>query len=97
MWSSSSRFLPAAVAVARTYFDAHGAELKDLANKGKSAGAIHHRYGAGNGEFVIVDEWKTREACEKFFNDPAIATVMANAGASGPPAIAFYEGLATAF
>jgi quinol monooxygenase YgiN len=87
--------VPGDVAKARSAFAASGEFLKTTSEQGKAAGALHHKFAAGDGEIVIVDEWSSREAFEKFFANPEIAKFMADAGASGPPAVEFYETLET--
>ena len=82
-------------AKARAAFESKSEEMKGIAEAGKAAGALHHKFAAGDNEIVVVDEWESRAAFEKFFADPKIAELMADAGASGPPAIEFYEALET--
>ena len=71
--------------------------LTAIANRGRELGAIHHRFGIGDGNVFVVDEWDNAEAFQGFFEDnEEIAAVMQAAGASGPPQISVYEALETA-
>ena len=88
--------VPGDVAKARATFEAQSDFLNRTSQRGQAAGALHHKFAAGEGEIVVVDEWSSREAFEQFFADPSIAEFMADAGASGPPVVEFYEALETA-
>ena len=67
-----------------------------VAQRGKSMGAIHHRFAAANGDIVVMDEWESREQFERFFNEtPEIGEFMQAAGIQSQPEISFYEPLAT--
>jgi quinol monooxygenase YgiN len=57
----------------------------------KRAGAIHHRFGVNGDTLVIVDEWPSAEAFQKFFDHPTIASISQEAGASGPPEVTIFE------
>jgi heme-degrading monooxygenase HmoA len=76
---------------------AHG-EWKDrinsIAQRGKSMGAIHHRFAATDDEIVVIDEWESREHFEEFFNStPEIGEFMQAVGAQSEPEITFFEPL----
>jgi quinol monooxygenase YgiN len=62
-----------------------------VAADAKKVGAIHHRFLAGEGEVLIVDEWKDPEAFQKFFGDERIAGLMQSAGVAGPPEVSVYQ------
>src|SRR5580700_11156590 len=87
--------VPGDVAKARAAFETQADFLRTTTERAKAAGALHHKFTAGEGEIVVVDEWASRDAFEKFFADPEIAKFMADAGASGPPVVDFYEALET--
>jgi hypothetical protein len=70
--------------------------LVRVSEQGKAAGAIHHRFGIGDGEILIVDEWESAEAFQGFFASDEIAAAMQAGGAQGPPDVAFYEAIETA-
>ncbi|HLX78200.1 MAG TPA: hypothetical protein VKR27_04890 [Acidimicrobiales bacterium] len=88
--------VPGDTAKARATFDSNGDVMKGISQRGKAAGAHHHKFGEGDGEIIVVDEWESREAFEGFFGDPEIAAFMAEAGASGQPSVEFYEVIETA-
>ena len=41
--------------------------MRRLAEDAKAEGAIHHRFGIGDGFVVVVDEWESTEAFRRFF------------------------------
>jgi hypothetical protein len=71
--------------------------LTAISSRGCELGAIHHRFGIGDGNVFVVDEWDSAESFQSFFEDnEEIAAVMQAAGASGPPQVSVYEALETA-
>ena len=50
-------------------------EFVAVGDRAKQVGAIHRRFGIGDGVVVAVDEWETAEAFEQFFGDPEDAGV----------------------
>jgi len=88
--------VPGDVAKARATFEAQSDFLNQTGQRGQAAGALHHKFAAGEGEIVVIDEWRSREEFEQFFADPSIAQFMADAGASGPPVVEFYEAIESA-
>jgi quinol monooxygenase YgiN len=74
-----------------------GDEMKAISERGKAAGAIHHRFGLGaDGTVVVLDEWTSEEAFHSFFSDPEIAAVMADSGAQGPPEFLIVDSIESA-
>jgi quinol monooxygenase YgiN len=68
--------------------------LMAVAQRGKSMGAIHHRFARADGKIVVIDEWESREQFENFFNGtPEIAEFMQAVGVQSEPVITFYEPL----
>ena len=81
----------------RAFVADNGDQIKAISDEGRAAGAIHHRFGIGDGEIVVFDEWDSAESFQGFFEgNEAIAEVMQGAGASGPPVARFYEAIETA-
>jgi len=70
-------------------------DFRRVSGEGKAAGALHHRFVAGDGEVVIIDEWTSAEAFQKFFDNPTIASLMQDAGVEGPPEVSVYEAIET--
>jgi hypothetical protein len=73
-----------------------GQTMKSIADAGKAAGAIHHMFAGSENEIVVLDEWPDQQSFEAFFaSQPAIADVMRDGGAQGPPQTYFYRKLDT--
>jgi quinol monooxygenase YgiN len=68
-------------------------EYEAIAKRAQAAGAIHHRFGVGDGFVVVVDEWHAVEQFEKFFGDPDLQAFIAENGGdtSTPPDITITE------
>jgi quinol monooxygenase YgiN len=68
-------------------------EFKQVAERAQSQGAIHHRFGIGDGIVVAVDEWEDPVRFEAFFTDPAMQEFIASIGGdtSAPPDITVTE------
>jgi hypothetical protein len=63
-----------------------GDEFAEIAERAKGAGAIHHRFGIGDGFVIVLDEWESAEQFETFFSDPGLQEFIASVGgAPGPP------------
>jgi hypothetical protein len=60
-------------------------EFAKIADTARSAGAIHHRFGIGDGFVVIIDEWESAEHFERFFADPGLQAFIASVGAAPAP------------
>jgi quinol monooxygenase YgiN len=64
------------------------ADFLAVANEGKSKGAAHHQFAVGDGELVVIDEWTSAEAFQKFFEGQAtISEMMEQVGLQGPPEV----------
>jgi quinol monooxygenase YgiN len=73
-----------------------GDEFAKLVDGAQAAGAIHHRFGIGDGFVVVYDEWTSAEAFQRFFSDPALQAFVASTGASAePPEIIVTEAVAS--
>ena len=70
-------------------------EYRAWADKAKAAGAIHHRFGVGDGYLVVVDEWGSPEQFEAFFTDPELQAFIADNGGdvSAPPETTIVEAI----
>jgi quinol monooxygenase YgiN len=73
-------------------------ELVKVSEQGKAAGAIHHRFGIGDGFVLVVDEWESPAHFEKFFSDPELQAFIASSGGdtSQPPEITITEAVSSA-
>jgi quinol monooxygenase YgiN len=69
-------------------------EFAKIADGSRSMGAIHHRFGIGDGFVVIVDEWESFEQFQQFFANPDLQAFIGSVGASAaPPEITVAEAL----
>ena len=72
-------------------------EFAKIADMGRSAGAIHHRFGVGDGFVVLVDEWETAGQFQQFFSNPDLQAFIGSVGAApAPPEITITEAVASA-
>jgi hypothetical protein len=80
----------------RSYAAENSETLDRISEDGKSHGAIHHQFAAGDGELVVIDEWPDRESFQGFFEgQEEIPGVMQAGGATGEPQISFFEKIET--
>jgi hypothetical protein len=56
-------------------------DFAKFAELSQTDGAIHHRFGVGDGVVVIVDEWQTPADFERFFSRPDLQAFIAEIGA----------------
>jgi hypothetical protein len=78
------------------YGNEHGDLMVKIANAGRAAGATRHAFAGGDGEILVIDEWPDPESFQGFFESQTeIPQLIADAGAEGPPQIAFYRKLDT--
>jgi hypothetical protein len=81
----------------REFVSANPDKLKAIGDEAQGRGAIHHRFGVGDGYVLVIDEWESAEQFQGFFQgNPQIGEVMQAAGAQGEPEIAFGEAIETA-
>jgi hypothetical protein len=68
-------------------------EFAEFAERSKSVGAVHHRFGIGDGFVIVVDEWEDPSEFEKFFTEPALQQFIGEIGGdtSKPPEITVSE------
>jgi len=77
---------------------AQNAELfKSISERGRSKGAIHHMFIAGDGEVMVADEWDSAENFLTFFAESGeeIGSLMQQAGVTNQPQPAFWRPLDT--
>ena len=71
-------------------------EFRSISERAKTVGAIHHRFGIGDGFVVVVDEWETADQFNDFFADPDLQAFIAEIGAAGgPPELTFSEAVSS--
>jgi hypothetical protein len=75
----------------------HAGQLAKFSEQSKSAGAVHHRFGAGDGFVLVVDEWGSVEQFQQFFGNPDLQALIGQMGADpGPPEITVTEAVDSA-
>jgi len=62
-------------------------EFRAIADKGRSLGAITHRFAVGDGFIIAVDEWDNPASFQTFSSDPEFQAFVGSVGASGPPEV----------
>ena len=63
---------------------------------GRAAGALHHRFGIGDGYVVVVDEWESVQQFEQFFGNPELQAFVGSIGAApAPPEMTISEAVAS--
>ncbi len=71
-------------------------EFAERGEDARAAGALHHRFGIGDGFVVVVDEWESVEHFQKFFGDPDLQAFISTTGAApGEPEITITEAVAS--
>ncbi|MHC6220762.1 hypothetical protein [Arthrobacter sp. MMS24-S77] len=70
-------------------------EYRQWGERGRAAGAIHHQFAIGDGFVLVVDEWESAEAFQKFFGDPEIQAFIGSVGGdpNAAPEIAMGESI----
>ena len=61
-------------------------EFREIGGRARDAGALHHQFGVGDGYVLVVDEWESAEAFEKFFGDPELMQFIGSVGADSSAA-----------
>ena len=84
------RFSVSDVDKAKEALAENAALLEEISKDAQAGGALHHDFFEGDGELVVIDEWKSREAFESFFkSNDKIPTVTSAAGVEGAPEVEF--------
>jgi len=69
-------------------------EFAAISDRSRAQGALHHRFGIGDGIVVIVDEWESAEQFQEFFADPELQAFIGTIGAAPePPELIFTEAI----
>jgi hypothetical protein len=86
------------VATFRKAVAERGDEFANIADKARGVGALHHRFGIGEGYVLVVDEWASAEQFETFFTDPGLQEFIASIGGDtdAAPEITVTEAIASA-
>jgi len=72
-------------------------EFEKIGEHGRESGAIHHRFGVGDGYVLVIDEWESAEQFDRFFADPDMQAFVGSVGAdsSVPPEITVAEAISS--
>jgi hypothetical protein len=86
------------VATFRKALEERADEFAAFGERARGVGAIHHRFGIGDGYVVVVDEWESPADFEKFFGDPDLQAFIATIGGdtSAPPDVTIGEAVSSA-
>ena len=55
-------------------------EFAKFGEMARGVGAVHHRFGIGDGYVLVVDEWETAQHFENFFSNPDLQAFVAAIG-----------------
>jgi hypothetical protein len=74
-----------------------GDEFAKIADEAKSKGALHHRFGLGDGFVLVVDEWESADAFTQFFSNAELQAFIGSVGGdtSTPPEITVTEAISS--
>jgi quinol monooxygenase YgiN len=80
----------------RTTLAERAEEMADIAKQAQASGAIHHRFGIGDGFVLVVDEWESAAQFEAFFSSPELQAFVASSGGTGAPELTVTEAVSSA-
>jgi hypothetical protein len=71
--------------------------FKSISDRGRSKGAIHHMFLAGDGQVMAADEWDSVESFQAFWEESGaeIGPLMSQAGITNEPQPVFLRPLDT--
>jgi hypothetical protein len=77
--------------VAKLWVD-RKADFEGIAERARAAGAMHHRWGFGENEVILLDEWRDAASFQKFFeSETVIPQLMQAGGVQGAPEFTIVE------
>ena len=77
--------------VFRESLSARSADFVRFEQESRAQGAIHHRFGIGDGYVLVVDEWDSMARFERFLAIPELQAFISAVGASGVPEVIVAE------
>jgi hypothetical protein len=77
------------------YAQEHAEQVTRISEDGKSKGAAHHLFAAGDGEIVVFDEWPDEASFQGFFDGQTEIPEIMQAVAQGEPEVSFFRILDT--
>jgi hypothetical protein len=73
-----------------------GSEFKEFGVRAQGVGAVHHRFGIGEGFVLVVDEWESAQQFEQFFSNPELQAFIGTVGGNPtPPEITVTEAVSS--
>jgi hypothetical protein len=80
----------------RRFLDSGDERLLVIRDAAQAAGAIHHRFGVGDGFVMVVDACESAEAFQSFVSgNPDLPGVMQDAGARSAPEVVISEAVSS--
>jgi hypothetical protein len=80
----------------RSFISSNEDRLRENADRARSSGCLHHRFGVGDGFVMVWDEWESPEQFQRFFEDPDLQALIQESGAQGEPDVTVTEAVETA-
>ena len=77
----------------RRTLEDHADDLRRFAELSRTSGAVHHRFGVGNGFVLVVDEWGSVDQFQAFMAQPELLGFMTQAGATSQPDVTVTEAI----
>jgi hypothetical protein len=77
----------------RRFLATEGDRLRETSQSARDGGAIHHRFGVGDGVVVVVDEWESAESFQRFITSDVIVAMMGEMGAQSEPEVDITEAI----
>jgi hypothetical protein len=62
-------------------------EFRKFGELARTSGAIHHRFGVGQGFVLVIDEWESVEQLEAFMANPDLQAFIGQTGGTGQPEV----------
>jgi hypothetical protein len=72
----------------RTSLTQKETEYRQIGQRARTAGAIHHRFGIGDRQILIVDEWTDQASYEQFFGESSLQQFIKEVGGNPDTAVA---------
>jgi hypothetical protein len=66
-------------------------EFRKFGERARTSGAIHHRFGVGQGFVVAIDEWESVEQLQAFMANLELQAFIVQTGGTGPPELTVTE------
>jgi quinol monooxygenase YgiN len=78
------------------FANANAELMQTIADRARAGGCISHAFYGGEGEVLVLDEWESAEAFQRFFDgSPEIPEMMGSVGVTSDPVVSFWGKLDT--